>query len=233
MENRIVFKSFEEKWNLQTNGLVGPGGTSCNTYHIEAAELRMFLDVNRKYHCLELGCGNGDLHPHLCDIYDSYTGVDFSASSIQVFKAKYPTARLIVGNALDFSTDRQFDLIHSNHLVQFLTTEEVHVLQKKLLPMCVPGGLIIHRGFLDKKLLGLYFRGYLYPGIHRLKLNRMFHPFFYRVIQLINYITGTHNLLGIWHTRDEILAVHDKLGIQANIFNSPAHHNRFNIVVKK
>ena len=99
--------------------------------------------------------------------------------------------------------------------------------------MCSKGGIIMHRGFLDKRLLSLYFKGYLYPGIHRLKLQRLLHPLAYRVLELFNRLTGTYNHLGYWHTREEILDIHQRLRVEAEIFNSPLHQNRFNIVIHR
>jgi hypothetical protein len=86
---------------------------------------------------------------------------------------------------------------------------------------------------LDKRLIRLYFIGYLYPGINRYKMQRLLYPLGYRLLDLFNRLTGTYNLLGYWHTRDEILDIHQRLGVEAEIFSSPLHPNRFNIVIRR
>jgi SAM-dependent methyltransferase len=231
--NIIAFRSLQDFWNKQSDGRLGPGGETGGNYRMEAKELAMFLEPSKKYTCLELGCGNGELYSEMQPFYSNYVGVDFSASNLKYFSEKHPDAHLMCSDVLKFETEKKFDLIHSNHLVQYLTVAQTELMQKKLLGMCTEGGIIVHRGFLDKRLLSLYFKGYLYPGIHRSKLQRLLHPLAYRVLELFNRLTGTYNLLGYWHTRDEILDIHLRLGVEAEIFNSPLHPNRFNIVIRR
>jgi SAM-dependent methyltransferase len=233
MPNIIAFNSFLKHWNQQTDGRLGPGGKPGGNYLLEKKELAMFIDPAKKYRCLELGCGNGELHTEMKKHYSQYTGVDFSASILRKFSEIHPGTHLICSDVLTFETDQQFDLIHSNHLVQFLSTTQIELLQKKLLALCAPGGIIIHRGFLDKRLCSLYFKGYLYPGIHRSKLRRTLYPLAYQVLVFFNRCTGTNNHLGYWHTRDEILDIHERLGVEPEIYNSPLHPNRFNIFIQR
>jgi SAM-dependent methyltransferase len=231
--NIVAFRSMKDFWNKQSSGLLGPGGKKGGNYLLESRELAMFLDPVKKYNCLELGCGSGELHSEMSVFYSSYMGVDFSASNLEVFHKKHPGADITCSDVLAFETDQRFDLIHSNHMVQCLTAAQIALLQKKLLGMCAPGGIIIHRGFLDRRLKSLYFSGYLYPGIHRRIFKRLLHPLAYRALEFFNKITGTYNQLGYWHTREEILDIHQRLGAEAEIYNSPLHANRFNIVVKR
>jgi SAM-dependent methyltransferase len=231
--NIIAFRSVKDFWNKQSSGRLGPGGKGGANYLLEARELAMFLDPTKKYACLEVGCGSGELHSKLRDFYCSYMGVDFSASNLEVFRKNHPDAEIICSDVLTFETDRRFDLIHSNHLVQYLTVHGIEKMQKKLLALCEPGGIIIHRGFLDRRLKSLYFSGYLYPGINRRMFKRLLHPLAYRALEFFNKITETYNQLGYWHRRDEILEIHKRLGVEAEIYNSPLHPNRFNIVVQR
>jgi len=231
--NILAFRSMQDFWNRQTSGKLGPGGKDGGNYCLEARELAMFLEPGKTYDCLELGCGNGDLHGEMLGFYKTYLGVDFSSSNITVFRKRYPDAQLVCSDVLSFSTDRRFDLIHSNHMVQCLSIKHMELLQIKMLDLCRPGGIIIHRGFLDRRLKSLYFTGYLYPGIHRRLFRRLLHPLAYRILEAFNKITGTHNQLGYWHTREEILDIHRRLKVQAEIFSSPVHPNRFNIVVRR
>jgi|GEM_PF-3828055 len=233
VKNIFAFRSMRDFWNKQTSGKLGPGGRDGGNYSLEARELMMFLDTEKKYNCLELGCGNGDLHAEMNHLYNKYVGVDFSTSNIAVFQKRYPQARLLCCDVFEFETEERFDLIHSNHFVQCLSLKQIECLQKKLLRMCLPGGIIIHRGFLDRRLKLLYFTGYLYPGIHRRLYRRILHPFAYRALELFNKITGTYNQLGYWHTRDEILDIHKRLEVPVEIFSSPIHPNRFNIVLRR
>lgn len=231
--NIFAFRSMQDFWNKQTSGKLGPGGTDGGNYKMEARELAMFLEPGKTYDCLELGCGNGDMHGEMNRFYKTYLGIDFSESNIAVFRKRYPEAQLICSDVLGFSTERRFDLIHSNHMVQCLSTSQIALLQKKLIGICAPGGMIIHRGFLDRRLKSLYFTGYLYPGIHRRLFRRLLHPLAYRALEIVNRITGTHNQLGYWHTREEILDVHRALNVSVEVYSSPVHPNRFNIVVRR
>jgi SAM-dependent methyltransferase len=231
--NIIAFRSLQDFWNKQSDGRLGPGGETGGNYRMEAKELAMFLEPSKKYTCLELGCGNGDLYSEMRPFYSSYVGVDFSASNLKKFSEKYPDSHLICSDVLKFETEQKFDLLHSNHLVQYLTVGQLELMQKKLLAMCAEGGIIVHRGFLDKRLIRLYFIGYLYPGINRYKMQRLLYPLGYWLLEFFNRLTGTYNHLGYWHTRDEILDLHRSLGVEAEIFNSPLHPNRFNIVIRR
>lgn len=231
--NIFAFRSMRAFWNQQKSGKLGPGGTDGGNYVLEAQEIKMFLDPNRTYNCLELGCGNGDLHGEMKNFYKSYIGVDFSKSNLSVFRSRYPDAHLICADVLALPLNRRFDLIHSNHMVQCLSVKQIMLMQKQLIDLCEPGGLIIHRGFLDRRLKTLYFMGYLYPGIHRIVWKRFLYPWAYRALELINILTGTHNQLGYWHTRDQILEIHSTLHVGVEIYNSPLHPNRFNIVVRR
>ena len=231
--NIYAFRSMKDFWNKQTSGCMGPKATRGGNYFLEARELMMFLEPGKKYSTLELGCGSGELYSEMSEFYSSYIGVDFSASNLGIFKKKHPEVNLICSDILEFNTEQKFTLIHSNHLVQCLSLHQIEQMQKKLLELCLPECIIIHRGFLDRRLKSLYFRGYLYPGIHRCLLSRIFYPTAYRALEFFNKITGTLNALGFWHTREEILDLHKRLGVAVEIYSSPVHPNRFNIVVRR
>ena len=46
---------------------------------------------------LDIGCGQGDLYPFLCQLFENieYTGIDINSQSVEIAKERYPNCKFI------------------------------------------------------------------------------------------------------------------------------------------
>ena len=95
-------KYYKKLWTGKTSGELNPKWS----YEDDCKELEQFLD-NKKYDCLELGCGNGELYAVAMKHYNSYCGVDFSKSNIEIFKKKILVLNCIVLMSLILSLKKK------------------------------------------------------------------------------------------------------------------------------
>ena len=69
---------------------------------------------------LDIGCASGrfiDLVGHYGKKF-TYTGVDLVPESIEIGRNMYPQADFFVGSALDFNTEKKFDLVNATGVFQ-------------------------------------------------------------------------------------------------------------------
>jgi cyclopropane fatty-acyl-phospholipid synthase-like methyltransferase len=220
---------FHKFWNTQTDGRISP----YRDYHHEMNELLFFLEKDKKYNCLELGCGNGELYGLTKHLYENYTGVDFSESNIEIFKKKYPTANIISKDVLEISNDSTYNLIHSNGLLQYLTLKQIEELIINSLDQCEDNGFILHRGIPDKRMQFLYLTGYLKPGEEVIRLQKILNPVLYKFYAFSSRIFQGGDRFGFWYKTDDIIRVCKKLKVNYTIFGSIIYRYRFTLLIKK
>ena len=220
-------KYYKNLWREKTSGELNPKWS----YMDDFKELKFFLD-EIKYDCLELGCGNGDLYSVSKDYYKSYTGVDFSNSNIDIFRKNFFDINLYCEDIIAFRPQRNFSLIHSNQLMQYLNKNQIRELIKWNLQYLDKDGIIIHRQIPDKKLMNLYFSGYLKPNINHIKVSRIMYPFLYKVYDLFKKISFSHSDFGYWYNAHEILEICHDLGANAELYGSKLYRYRYNILIK-
>lgn len=218
---------FEQFWNKQTSGLSSSGVT----YEESFRELSFFLPPHQLFKALELGCGNGDMFEHAQAIYSDYTGIDFSSSNLDTFKARFPQAKLQLNDAINPQLDERFDLIHSLGFVQYLNYEQLKTLLKNNMAMLKTGGFIVHQGFMDIKLQGKYFSGYLKPGVNKSSLQKCLRPALFKAYDLASRIFRGGTPLGIWHSTNRINDICEELGLSYKIYGSMTYRYRFNLVI--
>lgn len=104
----------------------------------EKAILSQWLEGIQSEDILELGCGTG----RLLDF--AQTGIDFSASMLQVAAKKYPNHRLIPGDItqLPFYTP-QFQAVFSTHVFMHLDIGSIRKTIQEVHRVLRPGGLFI------------------------------------------------------------------------------------------
>jgi 2-polyprenyl-3-methyl-5-hydroxy-6-metoxy-1,4-benzoquinol methylase len=115
---------------------------------------RVFVELVRKLDGVrsicDLGCGNGHISGRLAALGYHVTGVDASASGIQIARRAYPDVRFIealIGRELNVG---QFDLVVSSDVIEHLYRPSD--LLEAALSLLKPGGQI---------LLGTPYHGYL------------------------------------------------------------------------
>ncbi len=104
-------------------------------------ELKEFLPENSSV--LELGSGPGVDLKILSEKY-TVTGSDFSQHFLDYISAKHPDFELLLLNAVALDTQRKFDCIFSNKVLQHLTNDELQKSIKKQSSILNNGGLICH-----------------------------------------------------------------------------------------
>lgn len=87
------------------------------------------LTKNKGSYVVDLGCGNGALTKKLFERGYNVEGVDDSADMIAQAKADYPDIKFSVGNAVDYTLERNADAIFSNAVFHWIDEEK----QQKML----------------------------------------------------------------------------------------------------
>ena len=224
MNNATYYKKL---WEEKTSGELNPKWS----YKEDFNELKFFLN-EKKYECLELGCGNGALYSVAKDYFSNYTGVDFSTSNIEIFKNNYPKLNLICKDIIKFRPKRRYSLIHSNQLIQYLNKNQLKELIKWNVDNIEKGGLILHRQIPDEKLMSLYFSGYLKPNINSVKLKRIMLPTLYRLYCLYKKTISSYSDFGFWYSVDDILKICNELNVKFDIYGSKLYRYRFNLLIR-
>jgi SAM-dependent methyltransferase len=93
---------------------------------------------------LEFGCGSGTLFDVMgMQNTGSYRGVDFSEKMLAVFRATHPTVEVVCADAPSYVDQKQYDLIFSNQMVQYFSTEMFRRYLANTRRMLAPGGRLV------------------------------------------------------------------------------------------
>jgi SAM-dependent methyltransferase len=93
---------------------------------------------------LELGCGRGALFGAMgLGQAKSYRGVDFSAKMLAAFRASHPTTDLVCADASNYLDDAKYELIFSNQVVQYFSSEMFRRHIANARAMLAPGGTLM------------------------------------------------------------------------------------------
>jgi len=92
---------------------------------------------------LELGSGPGVDLEILSETYD-VTGSDFSQHFLDFISSKLPEVGLLLLNAVTLNTQKNFDCIYSNKMLQHLTNDALQLSIKKQSSILNNGGIVCH-----------------------------------------------------------------------------------------
>ena len=92
---------------------------------------------------LELGMGPGKDLDMLRRTYDA-TGSDVSSIFLDRYRARHPDADLLLLDAVALDTERTFDAIYSNKVLQHLTRDDMRASLQRQAQLVRPGGLLLH-----------------------------------------------------------------------------------------
>ena len=112
---------------------------SDNKYIID--EFKKRIDKSKKI--LELGSGPGNDYGVLVQDYD-ITGSDYSETFLKILRKKFNNDRFLKINALTMETEKKYDVIYSNKVLQHLTTENLAASFKKQYEVLNEGGILFH-----------------------------------------------------------------------------------------
>ena len=104
-------------------------------------KLQKFLPNNSTL--LELGSGPGTDLKILKESYQ-ITSSDYSAIFVDLLKDKYPTNKINHLNAVTLETDRKFDGIYSNKVLQHLTDDELRKSIQNQVKILTDMGIVCH-----------------------------------------------------------------------------------------
>ena len=102
----------------------------------------------KQVNVLDMGCGPGNLIPHIAQRISHLTAIDQSRAAIeltgkQASRYSHLCFKGVCSNVLDFSTDKPFDLIISSNSILPQTRQEVIALFRKVKNLLQSNGLFI------------------------------------------------------------------------------------------
>ncbi|WP_028596292.1 class I SAM-dependent methyltransferase [Paenibacillus assamensis] len=93
--------------------------TEFSRYSIVYGYIRRYLGTNG---ILDMGCGTGILYDTLLDNEkEGFTGVDLSTEAIKLASQKAPANTFQVGNIMDYTPQKQYDIIVFNESLHYVT----------------------------------------------------------------------------------------------------------------
>jgi len=85
------------------------------------------LDVKRREHILDLGCGTGHLTERIQERGAVVTGIDASAEMIKLAQEKYPSVHFEVADGADFHFEKPFDAVFSNATLHWILNPDAAI----------------------------------------------------------------------------------------------------------
>lgn len=119
---------------------------------------------------LELGMGPGKDLDILKETYN-VTGSDISEVFLELYREREPDADLLKLDAITLNTNRKFDCIYSNKVLQHLTKEELRTSFKRQYEVLDDGGILFHtfwKGNDIEEMDGLLFVQYTEKELERI-----------------------------------------------------------------
>ncbi|MBD8498670.1 class I SAM-dependent methyltransferase [Paenibacillus arenosi] len=93
--------------------------TEFSRYSIVYGYIRRYIGTNG---ILDMGCGTGILYDTLLDNEKKgFTGVDLSTEAIKIASQKAPSNTFQVGNIMDYTPQKQYDIIVFNESLHYVT----------------------------------------------------------------------------------------------------------------
>ncbi len=144
----------------ETAGVAGIGGGGLSEilyrHHEEVAHLRRIVSFTGVETLVELGCGTGRWIEALAGSVRSYIGVDFSAGSLALARARVQTrslrnVTLVQSSALEFEPPGPIDVLYLSGVTQYLEDAELAALLSRLAPHLAPGAVVIDRSTLHRR----------------------------------------------------------------------------------
>ena len=200
-------------------------------YEFYAREINLLLEI-LEYQggsVLETGCGNGALFDYLQIDKKDYLGTDISEAMLAIFQTNHPQLKLICTDCSSYTVDRQFSLIYSNGVIQYLKPKQLDLYIHNSLAMLEQNGILLIGNMLwDKSKADFYAKRYS-PGELSLKFSQG-----NILIYLKNIVKQfvDRDFLGYWYSPNDFLKYQNHQ-IQAYTFGSLFHPYRFSVAFKK
>ncbi len=201
------------------------GSDSVEFYQNLAVELKSLFPVEVQSKVLEIGCGDGSLFQYLGFPADRYTGVDFSPTLLELFRARHPELQLCCAEGSSFveSTDK-YRLIFSHGVVQHFDEEMLHRHFENARRMMGEDSILVCASVLDKAHRRQYEAGLHTKGT----LSRLLRMGKSNVGRLLG-----RDVMGYWYSRDEFAKIAGAHGFEASFTESRTFSYRFHATLRQ
>ena len=176
---------------------------------------------------LELGCGSGSLYEPLgFNNASSYVGIDLSKSMLDKFHASYPSLSLYEGSADTYKDENSYDLIFTNGVIQYLSTDMLRKQIRNALEMLTDDGLIVHSSIPWNIMKKQYIKGNLMP------------PYNTRGIKATLLYWATKlglkkDTMGRWYSIKDFENIAKEFDLNAKFYGSIYYPYRFHVKLKR
>ena len=199
------------------------GRESAKFYSAYAGEIRRLFPIEHPELVLEIGCRDGLVFPYLDVPLATYRGVDFSPKFLEAFRSRCPGVDLKQVEGPSFvETDRRYDVIFSNGIVQHFDREMLDQHLRNALAMMHPGSTLILGSVPDRKFRRRFARPL--PGQSLFRRCSLLSRTAIQLALGLNYS-------GFSYTPSEVIAIAKRRGFRARVFPSRVHPYRFHAVL--
>src|SRR5579872_5334291 len=201
------------------------GSDSAEFYESLAVELKSLFPVEVRSKVLEIGCGDGRLFQYLGFPPDRYTGVDFSPTLLELFRARHPELQLCCAEGSSFVESRdKYRLIFSHGVVQHFDEEMLHRHFENAQRMMNEDSILVCASVLDKARRRQYEAGLHTKGT----VSRIVRMGKSNVCRLLG-----RDVMGYWYSRDEFAKIANAHGFEASFTESRTFSYRFHATLRQ
>jgi len=214
---------WKEFWDQQKTPLHRNNSEIWYQYYAEEINLILSSSGYLGGSVLESGCGNGALFDFLDINKEKYIGVDLSETLLSIFRNKHPLLELVCADASSYYTNKKFDLIFSNGVIQYFNKAMLTSYIQNAMGMLNSDGLLLMANIPWKAQRLSYSIGELGANPESSFMN---------TIKTFFRIKFKKDMMGEWYDPKDFLKYkNDEIDIK--FYGSLFHPYRFSVVLKK
>jgi cyclopropane fatty-acyl-phospholipid synthase-like methyltransferase len=196
-------------------------------YKSYGKELSVFLPQNHPKSILELGCGSGSLYEPLgFNKAGNYVGVDLSQSMLDEFQASYPSVSLFKGSAESYRDNNSYDIIFTNGVIQYLSSDMLNRQISNALKMLSSNGIIIHSSVPWKVMRKQYIASNLMPPYEGMGVRAWLYYW-------ATFFGLKKDKMGEWYSIKDFRDIENEFGLKATFYGSMYYPYRFHICLRR
>lgn len=200
------------------------GNDSGEFYQNLALELKALFPVALRSKVLEIGCGDGRLFQYLDLPGDSYTGVDFSPTLLDLFRSRHPELQLCCAEGSSFlESSGKYRLIFSHGVVQYFDQEMLHLHFENARRMMGDDSFLVCASVLDKARRNQHEAGLHVKGTVA-RIIRITKSAVLRMLAM--------DVMGYWYSREEFARIANAHGFEASFTDSRIFFYRFHATLR-
>jgi cyclopropane fatty-acyl-phospholipid synthase-like methyltransferase len=200
------------------------GNDSRAFYESIALELKALFPLAQRSRVLEIGCGDGSLFRYLDLPGESYTGVDFSPTLLQLFRSRHPELQLCCAEGSSFlESSSKYRLIFSHGVVQHFDRDMLHRHFDNARRMMSEDSFLVCASVLDRARRNQYDAGLHTKGTVA-RMVRLSKSTVLRMLAL--------DVMGYWYSREEFERIANAHGFEATFTESRIFAYRFHATLR-